>query len=52
MLWALPLQAVLKETVNQEMDTEIAPLKEQFHTALALSPGTWSIASGRANRNL
>ena len=27
--------------MNQEMDREIAPLKEQFHTALAASPGSW-----------
>jgi hypothetical protein len=32
---------VLKEAVDQEMDTEIAPLKEQFHTALSASPGSW-----------
>jgi hypothetical protein len=23
------------------MDTEIAPLKEQFHIALAAAPGSW-----------
>jgi len=26
---------------DQEMNTEIAPLKEQFHTALAAAPGSW-----------
>jgi hypothetical protein len=36
-----PLSEVLKEAVNKEMDTEIAPLKAQFHTALAASPGSW-----------
>ena len=36
-----PLRDVLKEAVNRDMDTEIAPLKKQFHTALAVSPGSW-----------
>jgi len=36
-----PLHSVFKEAVNQEMDTEIAPLKEQFHAALGATPGSW-----------
>ena len=36
-----PLRSVLKEAVDQEMDAEMAPLKEQFHTALAADPGFW-----------
>ena len=35
-----PLHSVLKEAVNKEMDMETAPLKEQFHTALAAAPGS------------
>jgi hypothetical protein len=36
-----PLSSVLKEAVNKEMDTEIDPLKQQFHTALTAAPGSW-----------
>jgi hypothetical protein len=36
-----PLRGVLKEAVDKEMDAEIAPLKEQFHTALAAAPASW-----------
>jgi hypothetical protein len=36
-----PMSDVLKEAVNQEMDREMAPLKEQFHTTLAASPDSW-----------
>jgi hypothetical protein len=37
-----PLRSVLKEAVDQEMDTEIAPLKQQFHAALAAASGSWA----------
>jgi hypothetical protein len=36
-----PLRDMLKEAVDKELDTEIAPLKEKFHTALATSSGSW-----------
>jgi hypothetical protein len=36
-----PLHSVLKEAVDQEMDAEMTPLKEQFHTALAAIPASW-----------
>jgi hypothetical protein len=36
-----PLRDVLKEAVDKEMDTEIAPLKEQFHRVLAAAPASW-----------
>jgi hypothetical protein len=36
-----PLRSVLKEAVDKEMDAEIVPLKEQFHTALAAAPASW-----------
>ena len=36
-----PLHGVFKETLNKEMDADIAPLQEQFHTALAADPASW-----------
>jgi len=36
-----PLRSVLREAVDKEMDAEIAPLKEQFHAALAAAPSSW-----------
>ncbi len=36
-----PLNGVLREAVNKEIDTEIAPLREQFQAALAAAPSSW-----------
>jgi hypothetical protein len=36
-----PLFGVLREAVNKELDAEIAPLKAQFHAALAAAPSSW-----------
>ena len=36
-----PLNDMFREAVNKEIDTEIAPLKEQFQAALAPPPSSW-----------
>jgi hypothetical protein len=36
-----PLHGVFRETLNKEIDADIAPLKEQFHAALAADSASW-----------
>jgi hypothetical protein len=36
-----PLNNVFKEAINQEMDEEMAPLREQLHVSLSASPSSW-----------
>jgi hypothetical protein len=36
-----PLNGVFKETINKEMDEEMAPLREQLHVSLSVSPSSW-----------
>ena len=36
-----PLRSVLREAVDKEMDAEMAPLREQLHVSLSVSPSSW-----------
>jgi hypothetical protein len=36
-----PLNSVFKEAINKEMDEEMAPLREQLHVSLSVSPSSW-----------
>jgi hypothetical protein len=36
-----PLNDVFREAINQEMDADMAPLREQLHVSLSVSPSSW-----------
>jgi hypothetical protein len=36
-----PLNDVFREAINKEIDTEMAPLREQLHVQLSISPSSW-----------
>ena len=36
-----PLNGVFKESINKEMDAEMAPLREQLNVSLSVSPSSW-----------
>ena len=36
-----PLNGVFKETINKEMDAEMASLREQLDVSLSVSPSSW-----------
>jgi hypothetical protein len=36
-----PLNNVFREAINKEMDADMAPLREQLHVSLSVSPSSW-----------
>jgi hypothetical protein len=36
-----PLNDVFREAINKEMDADMAPLREQLHVSLSVSPSSW-----------